>query len=60
MNDRDKIAYSPKSLAQAADTGLTKIWEAIKSGDLKARKFGRKRLILHEDAMAWLKSLPEA
>lgn len=58
MQDGDKIAYTPKSLSRATDTGLTKIWEAIKNGDLKARKLGRKRLILREDAMEWLKGLP--
>lgn len=58
MNEHDKIAYTPKSLSQATDTGLTKIWEAIKAGDLKARKLGRKRLILRDEAMEWLKSLP--
>lgn len=58
MQESDKIAYTPKSLSQATDTGMTKIWEAIKKGDLKARKLGRKRLILREDAMEWLKGLP--
>ena len=56
MQDSDKIAYTPKSLSE--DTGMTKIWEAIKNGDLKARRLGRKRLILREDAMEWLKGLP--
>ena len=58
MQESDKIAYTPKSLSQATDTGMTKTWEAIKKGDLKARKLGRKRLILREDAMEWLKGLP--
>lgn len=58
MQDAEKIAYTPKSLSQATDTGLTKIWEAIKNGNLKSRKLGRKRLILREDAMEWLKGLP--
>lgn len=58
MQDSDKIAYTPKSLSQATDTGMTKIWEAIKNGDLRSRKLGRKRLILREDAMKWLRGLP--
>lgn len=59
-NNPQKLAYTPQSLSQFAEVGKTRIFEAIKGGDLKARKFGRKNLILHEDAVAWLKSLPEA
>lgn len=56
----ENLAYSPKALSQKVDIGLTNIFAAIKNGNLKSKKFGRKRLILHDDAMAWLKSLPES
>lgn len=39
--------------------GRTKLYEAIASGELKARKFGSRTLILREDLVGFLKSLPE-
>lgn len=40
--------------------GRTKLYEAISRGELKARKFGSRTLILREDLVGFLKSLPEA
>jgi hypothetical protein len=40
--------------------GLTSIREAISSGDLKAKKHGRRTIILPDDLRAWLKTLPDA
>lgn len=54
-----KISYTPKSLSAAADVGLTNIFAAIKTGALPTRRLGKKHIIFHEDAMAWLKSLPD-
>ena len=42
-----------------AGIGRTKIYEAISSGALKARKFGKRRLILRSDLHAFLAALPE-
>ena len=38
----------------------TKIYEAIADGRLKARKFGKRTLILRADLQAFLASLPVA
>ncbi len=54
----EKLAYSPKEATEAAPVGKTFLYEAIKSGALKTRKMGRKRLILRDDLAAWLKGLP--
>jgi excisionase family DNA binding protein len=43
-----------------AGIGRTKIYEAISSGALKARKFGKRRIILRSDLHAFLVGLPEA
>lgn len=59
MQDTDApIAFSPEGLAKASANGRTKIFEAIRQGKLKARKSGRRTIILYDDAIAWLKSLP--
>jgi excisionase family DNA binding protein len=42
----------------AARIGRTALYEAIKSGDLVAAKFGRKTLIRTEDLRRWLEGLP--
>ena len=43
-----------------AGIGRTKIYEASSSGALKARKFGKRRIILRSDLHAFLAALPEA
>ena len=53
-----KAAYESRSFQQAFDIGNTKMHEEINAGRLKARYLGRKLLITHDDAMAWLNSLP--
>jgi hypothetical protein len=40
--------------------GLTSLREAISSGGLKAKKHGRRTIILPDDLRVWLKTLPDA
>ena len=50
------------SVAEActiAGLGRTKIYEAIGSGALRARKFGKRRIILRSDLHEFLAALPE-
>ena len=42
-----------------AGIGRTKLYEAIANGELKARKFGSRTIVLREDLLGFLKSLPE-
>ena len=55
----DVLAYSVEGAAAAARLGRTKIFEAIKAGKLRARKEGRRTVILKEDLAAFLRALPE-
>lgn len=53
------LAYPIAEAAKAAGIGRTMMWEAIRTGQLKARKNGAKTIILAEDLTAYLRSLPE-
>jgi excisionase family DNA binding protein len=52
------IAHSIEDTAQHAKCGRTTIYAAIKAGKLKARKIGRRTIILDEDLRGWLAALP--
>lgn len=63
INSKEKIdrryqAYSVASFGQTFSVGRSTIYEEIRAGRLKVRKVGSRTLITHEDAMAWLNSLP--
>jgi hypothetical protein len=51
-------AYTVKSFKARWPIGNTSLYAEIKAGRLKARKMGRRTLILREDAERWAKSLP--
>ena len=44
----------------AAGIGRTKLYEAIAAGSLKARKCGKRTLVLRDDLREFLASLPGA
>lgn len=52
------LAYSVSEACNVARTGRTFIYEAIKAGELVARKRGRSTIILADDLQRWLQSLP--
>ncbi len=52
------LAYGVDDFAKAASVGRDKLYEAIRSGGLRARKVGARTIILREDGEAWLRSLP--
>ena len=54
-----KRAHSINSAAQSIGAGRDVVYAAIRSGLLKAKKLGRRTLILDEDLTAFLRSLPE-
>jgi excisionase family DNA binding protein len=56
----ERLAVSPEEASALTGIGLTSIREAISRGDLKAKKHGRRTIILPDDLKVWLKALPDA
>jgi excisionase family DNA binding protein len=54
-----RLAYSIDRFCEDTDTGRSKVYELIRTGRLRAKKFGSKTLILAEDADRFLASLPD-
>ncbi len=54
----EALAFSPEEAARRIGSSRTVIFAMIAAGELKARKLGRRTLILDADLRAWLNSLP--
>jgi hypothetical protein len=52
------IAHSVEGVLKIVPCGRTTVFAAISSGALKARKIGRRTIILDEDLRSWLMALP--
>ena len=55
----EKLAYTIDEAVEVGAGGRTKIYEAIKAGELKARKRGKRTVILATDLAQYLESLPD-
>jgi excisionase family DNA binding protein len=61
MNTSDVFQREGLSVFEAcavAGIGRTKLYEAIATGELVARKFGKRRIILRDDLRQFLAALP--
>lgn len=58
MLEFQREGLSVVEACRVAGIGRTKIYEAISNGSLKARKFGKRTLVLRADLQAFLASLP--
>jgi excisionase family DNA binding protein len=62
MNDTEhhlqREGLSISEATSIAGIGRTKIYEAIAAGEIKARKLGKRTLILRSDLKQFLESLP--
>lgn len=60
LQEVDRQAFSIAEVSSVSGLGRTKIYEAIGAGSLKARKCGKRTLILPDDLREFLTSLPQA
>ena len=54
----EKQGLSVSEACAVAGIGKTKLYEAISAGQLEARKYGKRTLILRDDLRRFLTSLP--
>lgn len=54
----ERLAYSVSEFSRVFSVGRSTVFAEIAAGRLRARKIGTRTVIAHEDAMAWLRSLP--
>ncbi|MCK1507552.1 helix-turn-helix domain-containing protein [Bradyrhizobium sp. 18] len=54
------LAFTVEEAGQVSRIGRNQLYLAVQTGALRARKLGKKTLILRDDLRAWLESLPFA
>jgi excisionase family DNA binding protein len=56
--ERKPLAYGIPQVCRLTGLGRTTIYGAIKSGDLTARRYGRRTVVLEHDLLRFLDNLP--
>ena len=57
---QDTIALKISEVCAASRVCRTNVYEAIKRGELRAKKRGKSTIVLRTDLLDWLNGLPEA
>ena len=55
----DKLAYTINEAVEAGAGSRTVVYEAIKAGTLKAKKRGKRTIVLATDLIQYLDALPD-
>lgn len=55
----DKLAFHIPEVTAAGGGSRSEVYEALKRGDLRAKKRGRRTIILRDDLAAYLSNLPD-
>jgi excisionase family DNA binding protein len=59
MLQANHLVFTIAEAKASAGVGRSALYAAIASGELPARKLGRRTLIMADDLKAWLTSLPK-
>lgn len=54
-----QLAYSINDSASRANLSRAEMYRVINRGDLRAKKLGRRTVILHQDLRSYLANLPD-
>ncbi len=52
------MALKISEACSASRIGRTRIYDAIKRGELRAKKHGKSTIVLRDDSLEWLNALP--
>jgi excisionase family DNA binding protein len=56
----NRLAYTIREACEVSGISKSSIYNSIRAGTLRPRKYGKRTLILADDLRAWLGSLPAA
>jgi excisionase family DNA binding protein len=59
MSRSSPVAYGISEACALARVGRTTMYDMVRCGELRARKRGRRTLILADDLRQWLEALPQ-